>query len=220
MNLSDYVRILARRGWIILLAMLLTAAAALIFSRMQTPIYRATQPILIAPARNDFGLAQTLKQLMASWVVRLDAEARAGEVIEALSLDMTPAQLKSNVTVSSDLNTLIINVDVDMTDGPTAARVANTYGQQFIQWRNEKNAPIRLEERINAELIDTPNYGLYRPNTAVNVAAGALLGLILGGMVVFLWEVTSLNTVRYAADVERELGLPVLGALPGAERRN
>ena len=220
MNLSDYVRILIRRGWIILLAAALTAVAAYVFSRMQTPVYRATQTILIAPARNDFGLAQTLKQLMASWVARLDAEDRARDVIEALSLDMTPGQLKSNVTVSSDLNALLINVDVDMADGPTAARVANTYGQQFIQWRNAENAPIRLEDRINAELIDTPNFGLYRPNTAVNVAAGALLGLILGGMVVFLLELASVNTVRSMSDVERGLGLPVLGALPGADGRS
>lgn len=43
MQLSDYVRILARRGWLIVLAVALTAGSAFIFSRLQTPIYRATQ---------------------------------------------------------------------------------------------------------------------------------------------------------------------------------
>jgi uncharacterized protein involved in exopolysaccharide biosynthesis len=55
MQLSDYVRILARRGWLIALAVAITAGSAFIFSRLQTPIYRATQKILIQPARNDFG---------------------------------------------------------------------------------------------------------------------------------------------------------------------
>lgn len=166
MQLSDYVRILARRGWLIVLAVALTAGSAFIFSRLQTPIYRATQKILIQPARNDFGLAQTLKQLMSSWATRLDADERAEDVIRALNLDLTPAQLRSMVTVSTNLDTLLINIDVDMPDMALAGRVARTYGEQFVQWRNQSNAPIRLEDRINAELIDQPALSLFRPNTA------------------------------------------------------
>ncbi len=217
MNLTDYLRILIRRGWIVLVAMILTAGAAFIFSKQQTPVYRATQKILIAPARNDFGLAQTLKQLMSSWVARLDAEARAKDVIDALSLDMTPGDLDSKVTISSDLNTLIISIDVDLTDGATAARVANTYGQQFFQWREQQNAPLRLEDRINAELLDYPTPSLFRPNTAVNVAAGALLGILLGGAVVFVLELLDANIIRRPDDIERYLSLPVLGTLPDSE---
>jgi len=224
MNLNDYVRILVRRGWIVLLAAILTAGAAYVFSKMQTPLYRATQKILIAPARNDFGLAQTLKQLMSSWAERLNAEARAAEVIAALedkvegedrSLDITPGALASRVTVSPDLNTLILSIDVDLEDGPTASRVANMYAQLFEAWRNQQNAPLRLEDRIDAELLDYPAFGLYRPNTSVNVAAGALLGLIVGGAVVFVLELLAANVVRRPEDLERALELPVLAALPG-----
>lgn len=226
MNLLDYVRILARRGWILVLAVVLTAGSAYIFSKLQTPIYRATQKILIAPARNDFGLAQTLKQLMNSWVARLEAEERAQEVLTVLdrreggqdtSVELTPGALAERVTVSADLNTLLINVDVDMPDGPTASRIANTYGRLFIEWNELRNAPLRLEDRINAELVDNANWGQFRPNTAINVLAGALLGLILGGAVVFVLEYLSANILRRAADVERALGVPVLGALPESE---
>jgi capsular polysaccharide biosynthesis protein len=217
MNLTDYLRILIRRGWIVLVAMILTAGAAFVFSKQQTPVYRATQKILIAPARNDFGLAQTLKQLMSSWVARLDAEARAKDVIDELSLDMKPGDLGGKATVSSDLNTLIISIDVDLTDGATAARVANTYGQQFKRWREQQNAPLRLEDRINAELLDYPTPGLFRPNTTINVAAGALLGILLGGAVVFVLELLDANIIRRPDDIERYLSLPVLGTLPDSE---
>lgn len=217
MNLTDYARILIRRGWIVLIAVALTAGTAFLFSRLQTPVYRATQKILIQPARNDFGLAQTLKQLMSSWATRLDAEQRAEDVIRALSLEMTAGQLKGNVTVSTNLDALVINIDVDMTQPATAAQVARTYGEQFIQWRNESNAPIRLEDRINAELIDQPTVGLFRPNTTFNVAAGALLGLLVGGAVVFLLEFLDANIVRRPDDIERYLQIRVLGALPEGE---
>jgi capsular polysaccharide biosynthesis protein len=217
MNLTDYARILIRRGWIVLIAVALTAGTAFLFSRLQTPIYRATQKILIQPARNDFGLAQTLKQLMSSWATRLDAEQRAEDVIRALNLEMTAGQLKGNVTVSTNLDALVINIDVDMTQPATAAQVARTYGEQFIQWRNASNAPIRLEDRINAELIDQPTVGLFRPNTAFNVAAGALLGVLVGGAVVFLLEFLDANIVRRPDDVERYLQIRVLGALTEGE---
>jgi capsular polysaccharide biosynthesis protein len=214
MNLSDYVRILMRRGWIILLAMVLVAGSGYVFSKLQTPIYRSTQKILINPARNDFGLTQTLKQLMNGWASRLDTELRAADAINALKLDMSPGELKSMVTITPDLNNLQLAIDVDMKDGDVANRVAQTYGLQFKDWREQENQPLRLEDRINAELLDTPHYGLFRPNTAVNVAAGALLGLLLGGVVVFVLEFLDSNVVRRAADVERYLQLPVLGNLP------
>src|SRR5215470_11916181 len=185
MNLTDYVRILVRRGWIIVLAVILTAGSAYVFSRVQTKVYRATQKILIKPARADLGLTESLKQLLGSYVLRLDTDLRAAEAIQALKLDMLPGQLHELVKVTPDLNNLSIVVDVDMTDGATAAQVAETYGNLFVEWRNQENQPQRLEDRINAELLDTPTPGLIRPNTAVNVAAGALLGILVGGAVLF-----------------------------------
>ncbi len=217
MNLSDYVRIVVRRGWIVLLAIILTAGSAYVFSKLQTPIYRATQRILIFPARNDLGLSETIKRLISSYRVRLDATTRAEEVINALKLDMTPGALHSNVTVSSDLDTLAINVDVDNPDGALAARIARQYGDSFALWRESENAPLRQEDRIKAELLDYPTAGLSRPNTTINVLAGALLGMILGGAVVFVLEILSANIVRHTNDVERYLELPVLGTLPNLD---
>jgi capsular polysaccharide biosynthesis protein len=217
MNLTDYFRILIRRGWIILLAIALTAGAAYALSKVQTPVYRATQKILIKPARNDNGLTQTLKQLLASWATRLDTDARAQEAIDAAALDMQAGALHSLVHISQDLNTLQLIVDVDNTDGATAEKIALIYGLNFIEWRNQENQPLRLEDRITAELLDTPHYGLYRPQTTVNVAAGALLGLLLGGLAVFILEYIESNVVRRAADIERQLQLPVLGNLPNIQ---
>jgi capsular polysaccharide biosynthesis protein len=214
MNLTDYLRILVRRGWIIVLAVLLTAGSGYVFSRLQTKVYRSTQRVLIKPARPDFGLTQTLRQLMNSYAGRLSAEQRAAESINLLKLDMTPADLKSKVAITPNLNDLQIVIDVDMTDGDVANRIARTYGDLFIEWRNQENQPLRLEDRINAELLDAPTYSQFRPNTSVNVAAGALLGVLLGGIVVFVLEYLESNVMRRAADVERYLQLPVLGNLP------
>ncbi len=218
MNLVDYVRVLRRHGWILLLAAALTAGSGYVFSKLQTSVYRSTQKILIKPARSDFGLTQTLKQLLEGWGERLRTELRAQDAISTLKLDMTPADLKSQVTITADVNSMLITIDADMKDGEVGNRVARVYGEQFIEWRAQENQPLQLADRINAELLDAPQYALLRPNTKINVLAGALLGLLIGGVVVFVLEFLDSNVVRRTNDVERFLQLPVLGTLPDTQQ--
>lgn len=214
MKLSDYVRIVRRSGWIVLLAIVLAAGSAFVFSKLQTPVYRSEQKILIEPARNDFGLTQTLVDLLNSYAQWMSTSTLAQQVIDSLKLDMTPDQLVADVLITPDRNNDLLDVDVSMTDGNIANDVARTYGTLFLQWLEKHNQPLALADRINAELLDMPRYGKIRPTTEVNVLAGALLGLLIGGAAIVAIETFSANVVRHAADVERALQLPVLGAIP------
>jgi capsular polysaccharide biosynthesis protein len=220
MNLSYYVRILVRRGWIILLAMVITAGAAYGFSKAQTPIYRATQNVLLEPARNDYGLTETLRIRLRSFVVFLNTDEQASIAIERLNLDMTPGELRSHMTISSDPTQLIVQIDVDMEDGPLAARIATEMGNLLVEYRQEDNRDLQREDRIEARRLDTAGYGLYRPRTMINTLAGAVLGLLLGGGIVFILEYLESNIVRSKEDVERFLELPVLAAIPADDTRS
>jgi capsular polysaccharide biosynthesis protein len=51
----------------------------------------------------------------------------------------------------------------------------------------------------------------------VNVLAGAVLGGLLGGVIIFVLEYIESGVVRSPQDVERVLGLSVLGAIPVLE---
>jgi capsular polysaccharide biosynthesis protein len=222
MNPMDYVKVIVRRWWIIALTTILVGVSAFAFSRIQTPVYRATQQILVKAARNDNGLVLTLVNLLNSYKAWMDTKDLAAQVITydpAHPLDMTPDQLKSMVTVSVDRNANLLNVDVDMRDGDTANRVARAYGELFRMWREKENAPLRLEDRITAELLDYPSYGQIRPQTTTNTLAGLLLGVLIGGVVVFFLETLSARVIRRSADVEQTLNLPVLGAIPENEAR-
>ncbi len=217
MNLLDYVRILIRRGWIIVLAVVITSGAAFAYSKTQTEVYRASQKVLLLPARNDFGLSETLRVLLRSFVEFLNTDAVAAEVIEELQLDMQPGELRSNVSISSDPSTLTIQIDVDLEDGDTAAAVATQWGQELVEWRDQKNSPLRREERIEAQRLDSATYSLHRPNTRVNVMAGAVLGLLVGGVAVFVLEYLESNILRYPEDVERVLDTSLLASIPHYE---
>ncbi len=220
MNLMHYVRILLRRGWIIALAVVIGAGGAFGFSKMQTPVYRATQRVLFQPARNDYGLTETLRIVLRSYVVYLDTDQQAQVVIDRLDLDMTPGELRSHTTISSDPTQLIVQIDVDMEDGPLAAQIATELGRVLWEYRQEKNRDAQREDRIDAAMLDTATYGLYRPRTMINAIAGGLLGLIVGAAVVFVLEYLESNIVRRKEDIERFLELPVLAAIPADDTRS
>src|SRR5690606_20008807 len=102
MNLIDYGRILLRRGWIIVLLAVIAAASAYVLSSRQTTQYRATQYVLIQPARTDNGLTLAVIQLMNSYQVYLHSTERAQEVIDTLRLDMLADALLGNVQIVSN----------------------------------------------------------------------------------------------------------------------
>lgn len=216
MEFRDYVRILRRRGWIIILLAVMTAAAAFAFSRLQTPIYKSSVDILVQPARADWGLAQAAKILLRSYVSWMDTETNAQEVIDVLSLDRVPGDLRSDVTIASDDSRLVIQVTVEDPIGDSANDIAKAYSDLFIQWRNAENAKQRKEDRVEAIQLDPPRYGLARPKWKINTLAGSIFGALVGGVIVFVLEWIESGVVRRPQDVERYLGVPVLGAVTGA----
>ena len=214
MPLIEYLRLLRRRGWILLLAAIVTAASAFVFSKIQTPIYKSTIYVLVQPARTDFGLTQSAKILLRSYVAWLDTDSRAAEVIDAIQLDRTPQDLRGDVEIASDDSRFVIQIDVEDEIGDQANDIAKKWAEIFVQWRQDQNQTQRREDRVDAFILDAPRYSLDRPNTKINVAAGAILGLLLGGVIVFALEWVESGVIRSASDIERFLGLTVAGAIP------
>lgn len=217
MSLTEYARILRRWGWVIVLMALVTAGSAYVFSKAQTPIYRSTVFVSVSPSRTDLGLTQSAKTLLRNYVLVIDSETFAQRVIDELQLDRTAASLKGDVTIASDDSRFAIQIDVKDTNPDTANDIARVWAELLVSWRDEQNALVRNEDKVNAELVDAPRPTLFRPNTRVNVLAGAILGVLLGGLIVFAIEYAEAGVIRSPEDIDRFLSLSVLGAIPPAE---
>ena len=85
---------------------------------------------------------------------------------------------------------------------------------KLVEFRNVENQKVRREDQVNAILQDNPTYSLLRPRPTINALAGALLGLLVGGVVVFVLEYLESNVVRRREDLERALEIPVLASIP------
>ncbi len=216
MNLIDYGRILLRRGWIILLLAVIAAGSAYFLSSRQTPVYRATQKVLVQPTRADLGLTESATRLLQQYAAYLDSQFIAQQVIDNLKLDMTASDLKSKVTIAPIPISLQIQIDVDMEQQDVAGSVAREWGNALVRYRQQQNQQALREDRIDANLQDFPVISLLRPRPIINAAAGAILGVLLGAILVFVLEYLESNTIRRREDVERA-DLPVLATIPGAD---
>ncbi|WP_431777443.1 GumC family protein [Ottowia caeni] len=76
-------------------------------------------------------------------------------------------------------------------------------------------------ETNNIQVVDKAEVPLfpYKPNLALNSAIGLLAGLVLGLMLVFLIESLD-DSIKFADEVEKTLGLPLLGVIPHVKDKN
>jgi capsular polysaccharide biosynthesis protein len=193
---------------------LLTAVAAFGFSKMQTPVYESSLRMLVQPARTDFGQSQAAKLLLRGYVQWIGSSYRAASVIDELQLDMEPGELLADTDVASDDASFVIQLNVENTDPNLANRIAETWGNLFIQWRVDDNATQRKEDRVDVEFIDDPQAGLSSPKTKINIAAGFVFGALVGVIIIFILEWIESGVVRRSEDIERYLDIPVIGKIP------
>jgi capsular polysaccharide biosynthesis protein len=219
MSLTDYFRLLRRRGWILIVMAALTAASAYVFSKVQTEVWKSSIFIGIQPTRPDFGLTESAKKLLRYYVAVITTKTYAQKVIDELQLDVTAEGLLGQATIASDDSRFVVQIDVKNEDPALADAIAQQWAIALVDWRNAENAKIRREDQVDALILDPPRPSLDRPKTTINVLAGAILGFLLGGIVIFVLEYIESNVMRSPQDIERVLSLSVLGVIPPAETR-
>jgi len=215
MTFQEYWRIIRKRGWIILLAMFLGAAAAFVISYFQKDLYAATVEVSTVPARPDWGLGNTAKDLMRNFTANLKTPEVAASVIARQQLDMNPYDLLANTQVEPDSSTFTIKIQVRNPDGEVAKQGALGFADEFYEERTAYYAQLDKSDRIEVKIRSRDiGYDQLQPKPLLNAVAGAVLGLLLGLAVVLMLTWMEADLLRTPAAVERTLGIPVLGAVP------
>lgn len=155
LELRDYLRILRRRKWTILLVTLLVLGGAVGASLAQTPVYQGRADVLLQPRsteslfdpntgqRNDPARAvQTEIQVLTSRPVR---ELVRKELGSAPKVTATPVG-----------QTDVIQVKAESTDPERSADVANAYARAYIDFRRTQAVDdlLAAAEQIQAKITD------------------------------------------------------------------
>ena len=102
MTLQEYWRIIRKRGWIVVLAMVLGAAAAFGISYVQKELYQAVVEVSTVPARPDWGLGNTAKDLMRNFTANLKTAATVQQINAAYKKAASSGPLKGILRYTED----------------------------------------------------------------------------------------------------------------------
>jgi len=214
MEIAEYIRILGKRWWIIVVAVVLTGGSAFVFSELQTPVYQSTAEVVIEPARPDWGLTQTVGMLLRTYMTLADSNSWAQDVIDRLSLPTTPERLRQDVKFAAATDRMVITIEVENSNGDVANDIARTWANLLIEWRDQQNQLQNKEDRVFASLRDQPRYSLSWPRTKIVTIAGGIIGLVIAAVIIFFLEWVESGIVRNPDDLEQEFNLTVVGAIP------
>ncbi len=220
MQLKDYARVLWKRGWIIVVLAILTAGSAYVFSKLQTPIFKSTVTLSTVPSRpSDYGQTLAIKNLLRLYVQQMQSPILTQQVIDKLQLDVTPQKFASQIYFNADESTLTITLEARHPLPAVAAKMAQTLAEVFVSYHNQENLQIDQRDRVLVNIINATSPEIFSPKTSINTLAGAVLGALVGLVIIFALEWLESDIIRTAEDLERIIGVTVLGSIPTMAER-
>ncbi len=149
LELSDYLTVLRRRKLTIALTAIVVVAAALVYSFLQTPAYRATAEVLLREeSTQDIIAGDQQRSSSADLLQQVQTEIevmRSRSVRDAVreELGYTPS-----VSIAPKGDTSVVSISATDTEPARAAREANVYAEVFIATRRSGNIEV-LEEAVD-----------------------------------------------------------------------
>jgi len=219
-ELFDYIKERLLMIIIMVLAVLVIGSVYSVF--IKTPMYKSKTSIVLVSDDGQAGTQATLTQsdvqlnkgLVPTYKEIVTSRKIIEKVISNLSIDYSYESLVKMVTVSNNTNTEIIEITVKNSDKALAADIANeiriVFGDEIkniYQLQNVKTVDKATE-------ADKP----YNINIFKDLVIYCLIGVVLSFGTIFVIYYFD-TTIKSAEEIEKKLGLPVVGIIPKVKRK-
>ena len=211
--------VISKLGVIILSGILLGVLSIIGTMLFITPKYESTTKIMVLNKQDNNTLTsadmQTSTQLTKDYAELIQSRTVLEGVIAQLNLDMTYKEMLNKVSVETSSDSRIVSISVTDEDPYTASEIANAVRDMAA----EHIQSVMDIEAVN--VVDTANIPNEKasPSLAKNGVIGGLLGVIIAMAAVSIIYLTN-DTIKVEEDVERYLGLSVLGSIPFSEKES
>jgi capsular polysaccharide biosynthesis protein len=199
---------------LILLSTILVAVIANTYSKYETvPMYQSTSKLYLVSksvSANSIAAALSLgSSLTDDYMVVIKGRPIIDQVIKNLDLNMSYGGLAGKITLNNPTNSRIIEITVRDTSAQRAKQIADemaVVSAAYISEKMDQDPPSILQ------------YG-YSDGGQINntVRSDTMRGAGIGAAIALAWVVLMYlldDTIMNPEDVERKLGLTVLGAVP------
>lgn len=220
-ELRELFEILLKRKLLIIIVTLACTVMGGIYSVfLITPMYQSETTLMVNGAKNmtdiasslDIGSINLSQKLVVTYGEIVKSRIVLEQTIKHLKLDMTYGELLKKTTAMQLGGTEILKISVQDEDPVEAAKIANKISGVFVK------EVMRILKVNNVETIDKaiPIEKPINVKTTLNIVIAMILGLMLSIFIAFLLEYMD-NTIKTESDVEKYLGVPVLGLIPDHE---
>jgi len=223
-SLRELFAVLRKRlSMIVIVTVLATVVSGIVSYSFLKPVYQASTQILVSQAAagslasiagmsfdNDAKYIETYNVILKSPYI-LD------QVIEELDLDTSVQNLNSHVNVTQEGDSQVVSIAVQNENPAKAVTIANEIAKVF---QREISALMMIDNihiLTPAEMPENPTP--IKPQPMLNMAIALVVGLMASVGIAFLLEYLD-NTIKDEQDIEKLLGLPVLGVVNTIELEN
>lgn len=218
LNLLDLVYYFRKKIFAMIAAFVLCGGLGFCITQFfMTPKYTASTRVYVLSRSSEATVVyadyQTSTQMLNDYKVLITGQNVTEEVIARLGLDCSPKALASMIEVNSPENTRFVQINVTSTDPQQATDIANMV---------REIASMQITELMDVDAVnlvyeaDVPQEPV-SPNLVWNTAIAAFVGLICTIAVLVIVYLLD-DTIRTEDDVERYLGLSIMGVIPVSDQ--
>ena len=212
-DLLELFYALRHRWWAILLALVIGAGAAGVYTKkLIAPHYQSTSMVYVLSKETTLASLADLQigsQLTKDYSVIIKSRPVLQEVIDKQNLDLTTDELGEMITIDNPNDTRILSITVEDIE-PMRAKVivdeVTKSASNYIGDIMEMVPPKVIEEGTVSDKKASPSNGK-------NAMIGAMLGIVLVCGLTVVEELLN-DTIQTEEDVEKYMGLTVLASVP------
>jgi len=219
-NLIETLKLYAKRWWCLLLAFILVAGIAGVYTKLFiTPMYtsygtlyseNSTKKDVNVEGEDTLNAVMVRQELVATYAEMLSSNTFLEKVSEESKLGYTGSEILGMISMTDKNETEILVVSVT---------TPNPEDSQIIAQKIIDLAPDFVKEITKGKgtvtVLDKPvtDYNPSSPNLKGNMMIGGFIGLLLSMIIVFVIEMLD-NKVKDADAVAEAFKYPVLGEVP------
>lgn len=224
MELRRYLTILRRR-WLLILASVACGIAAAYLTLPSGSVYAAETTIYVGNRQFDergslsADQSRGVERVALTFAVMIASDPIALDAVQRTGIEASPSQVANRTVAAVIPGTSLIRIRYSDADPARARALANAISDALVE-KVQTYEPGTVGGEGEVPIL--PAYVFARADLPVvpegkgavgRLATGAVFGLVLAAGVAFLLDYLDI-TPHTADDLERHLGLPVLGVLP------
>lgn len=217
-DLLELFYALRHRWWAILLALVIGAGAAGVYTKkLIAPHYQSTSMVYVLSKETTLASLADLQigsQLTKDYSVIIKSRPVLQEVIDKQNLDLTTDGLGEMITIDNPKDTRILSITVEDIEPMRAKAIVDEVtksASNYIGDIMEMVPPKVIEDGVVAVKLSSPS-------VKKNAAVGGLgLAVLVCGLICLKTVLD--DTIKSEEDIEKYLGLSVLAVIPDTEKK-